>query len=183
MGKHTHHHHFYRKNSKTCILAKFTVTRTSSPSNYNPILSVNVRPVYLSRTAGTRYESRNHSTVVKTLKSCQVDERYNERLLSLYCCTEEVRASYIWYRQWTSDTHHHLHHHPSLRANNDAATSPDNDSDVGQKSLRNKGGTTPPQRYGSPACEVPIALVQTFGLIIVTTCLDICMIIHVPHHT
>jgi hypothetical protein len=36
----------------------------------------------------------------------------------------------------------------------------------------NKGGTTPPQRYGSPACEVPIALVQTFGLIIVTTCLS-----------
>lgn len=54
MGKHTHHHHFYRKNSKTCILAKFTVTRTSSPPNYNPTLSVNVRPVYLSRTAGTR---------------------------------------------------------------------------------------------------------------------------------
>ena len=42
----------------------------------------------------------------------------------------------------------------------DAATSPDNDFDVGQKSLRNKGGTTPPQRYGSPACEVPIALVH-----------------------
>ena len=47
----------------------------------------------------------------------------------------------------------------------------------------NKGGTTPPQRYGCPACEVPIALVQTFGLIIVTTCLDSGMIIHVPHHS